>query len=413
MQATPPSMPAQAAQLMAAKGYALDLQRRVAVRDRRATATLEHQPGRTSCRASAWTTGSSDKSVIRFAYARFLMPISNVRDTLGDFVNQYTGYAQTTTTLGLANGAAAAGAGRSVPGQQPGAASRPARRSAATPASAARSASTNTSCVRRSTIASTSPSSKRSVGEPRRSTSPTSSTTASRVPYDVNLNMRDPAFTLRADGALLNTQVTNPFRNYLTPDEFPGSLRNNATVALGSLLVPYPQYGAITPDQHQRRPQHEDAQRRSARAAAVQPRASACWSAYAFQRDRIENWLGDIAKYKVLTDRRRDGLGVAADQPGAARASPDRGVDLADPGRPRQAVTSTTCPSRSTACSAAGSTPRRSASTRAVRCSSTRSWRQRQPEARQPDARQVVRHHACSRRRPAFTPRTNPCTTTG
>jgi hypothetical protein len=32
------------------------------------------------------------------------MPITNVRDTLGDFVNQYTGFAQTTTTLGLANG---------------------------------------------------------------------------------------------------------------------------------------------------------------------------------------------------------------------------------------------------------------------------------------------------------------------
>ena len=45
-----------------------------------------------------------DKSVVRAGYARFLMPITNVRDTLGDFVNQYTGYAQTTTTLGLANG---------------------------------------------------------------------------------------------------------------------------------------------------------------------------------------------------------------------------------------------------------------------------------------------------------------------
>ena len=43
-------------------------------------------------------------AVVRVAYARFMMPISNVRDTLGDFVNQYTGYAQTTTTLGLFNG---------------------------------------------------------------------------------------------------------------------------------------------------------------------------------------------------------------------------------------------------------------------------------------------------------------------
>ena len=33
-----------------------------------------------------------------------MMPTSNVRDTLGDFVNQYAGFAQTTMTLGLANG---------------------------------------------------------------------------------------------------------------------------------------------------------------------------------------------------------------------------------------------------------------------------------------------------------------------
>ena len=45
-----------------------------------------------------------DNSVLRFAYARYLMPTSNVRDTLGDFVNQYAGFAQTTNTLGLANG---------------------------------------------------------------------------------------------------------------------------------------------------------------------------------------------------------------------------------------------------------------------------------------------------------------------
>ena len=89
---------------MASKGYELDLQRRLAVRDRGQTAARGTPAGRTSCRASASTTGSATTRCVRFAYARFMMPISNVRDTLGDFVNQYTGYAQTTTTLGLANG---------------------------------------------------------------------------------------------------------------------------------------------------------------------------------------------------------------------------------------------------------------------------------------------------------------------
>ena len=84
-----------------------------------------------------------DDAVVRFAYARFMMPISNVRDTLGDFVNQYTGYAQTTTTLGLANGGRSRCSRiRSRPTTR--SSSRPGSRSAATPASAARSASTST-----------------------------------------------------------------------------------------------------------------------------------------------------------------------------------------------------------------------------------------------------------------------------
>ena len=104
MQATPPSMPAQAAQLMASKGYELDLQRRLAVRDRGQPQRLEHAPWKNFMPRVGVNYRLGDDSVLRFAYARFMMPISNVRDTLGDFVNQYTGYAQTTTTLGLANG---------------------------------------------------------------------------------------------------------------------------------------------------------------------------------------------------------------------------------------------------------------------------------------------------------------------
>ena len=47
-------------------------------------------------------------------------------------------------------------------------------------------------------------------------------------------------------GSALSASVNNPFYNYGTVQTFPGSLRNNKSVALSSLLVPYPQYGAIT-----------------------------------------------------------------------------------------------------------------------------------------------------------------------
>jgi hypothetical protein len=126
-----------------------------------------------------------------------------------------------------------------------------------------------------------------------------------RVPYTLNLNMRDPAFTYEY-GALLNTTVPNPFRNYLTPDKFPGSLRNNATVTLGSLLVPYPQYTTIN--------QTNISGGREMKTWSFDVRAQRPFTkgvsflvAYAFQRDRIENWLGDIEQYQVLTSGGEDG----------------------------------------------------------------------------------------------------------
>lgn len=62
------------------------------------------------------------------------------------------------------------------------------------------------------------------------------------VPHDFQANMADPnlGYTYKA---VLSQNVPNPFYNYLTPDVFPGALRNQATVTRGSLLRPYPHYG--------------------------------------------------------------------------------------------------------------------------------------------------------------------------
>ena len=43
-------------------------------------------------------------------------------------------------------------------------------------------------------------------------------------------------------GPAMTVQYPNPFYNYLTSSEFPGGLRNQATVPLWQLLRPYPQY---------------------------------------------------------------------------------------------------------------------------------------------------------------------------
>jgi hypothetical protein len=60
-----------------------------------------------------------------------------------------------------------------------------------------------------------------------------------------NLDMMDPALSYKYKG-LLAQQVANPFYHYMTPQTFPGQLRNQSTVALGSLLVPYPQYTGVS-----------------------------------------------------------------------------------------------------------------------------------------------------------------------
>ncbi len=65
------------------------------------------------------------------------------------------------------------------------------------------------------------------------------------LPYTKQLNMSDPNLSYTYKAAL-NTTVANPFYNILTTQKFPGTLRNQKTVTIGSLLVPYPQYGTIS-----------------------------------------------------------------------------------------------------------------------------------------------------------------------
>jgi len=63
--------------------------------------------------------------------------------------------------------------------------------------------------------------------------------------YVKQLNNIDPRFAYEYKD-LVNTRVTNPFYQILTPDKFPGALRNQTTVSVNDLLRPYPHYNAIT-----------------------------------------------------------------------------------------------------------------------------------------------------------------------
>ncbi len=63
--------------------------------------------------------------------------------------------------------------------------------------------------------------------------------------FTQDLNMVDPQLGYQYKGALDQT-VANPFYQYLTPQLFPGQLRNQPSVSVASLLRQYPQYGSLT-----------------------------------------------------------------------------------------------------------------------------------------------------------------------
>ena len=93
--------------------------------------------------------------------------------------------------------------------------------------------------------------------------------------------------------------MTNPFRNYLTADKFPGQLRNAATVTLGSLLVPYPQYGAITQTNTDGRKMRT--QTFEIRAQRPFAKGTSFLVSYAYNDEKRQEWFDDIAQYRVFT----------------------------------------------------------------------------------------------------------------
>jgi hypothetical protein len=296
MQATPPNMPAQAAQLMASKGYGW-----IYNGAWQFVSSDDRNVWNTSWKNFMPRVGVNyrlgDDAVVRFAYARFMMPISNVRDTLGDFVNQYTGYAQTTTTLGLANGRPQQTLIDPFPANNP--VIEGYGQSYGRYTGLGGAVSYDQYALRPQINDRFNVSYQKQIWYGMIFDASYFFNWGSRVPYTVNLNMRDPAFTYEY-GALLNTQVPNPFRNYLTPQTFPGALRNNANIALGNLLVPYPQYGAIN--------QTNTSGGRTMKTQSFDIRVQRPFTkgvsflaAYAFQRDRVQNWLSDIDQYEVMT----------------------------------------------------------------------------------------------------------------
>lgn len=247
-QATPPNMPAAVLNLLATKNYKpiyngawifTDANNRNAW-SRQALNLLPRIGG-------AFKLDS--KSVLRFGYARYLSPSSKIRDPLGDFVNQYTGYSTISTVLTPLNGVPLATVSNPFPtsGTNPNPLQQPTEKSLGRYTNLGNAVSLDQYDLKPQNNDRFSLSYQREIWSRIIVSFDFFFNNGFNLPIDIDLNQADPNFLYEQPRSVTNAQVANPFRNYLTPNVFPGALRNGAAnVTVASLLRPYPQYGAIT-----------------------------------------------------------------------------------------------------------------------------------------------------------------------
>ena len=237
-------------------------------------------------------------SVVRFGYARYMTPSARIRDPLGDFVNQYTGYATISTVAAPLNGLPLARLTDPFP------VSGPNRNPVQLPVEQALGRYTNLGnpvsldeynlrpqMNDRFTL-----SYQRSVWERTILSFDLFYNNGINVPYSVDINQADPNFFYNNARTVTNASVRNPFLNYLTPEKFPGALRNTPTnTTVGALLRPYPQYGAITQTNTAGKTLHVQSYKFQAQRPFY--KGLTFLAAYAYQRESRTEFFDDRAEF--------------------------------------------------------------------------------------------------------------------
>jgi len=244
-----------------------------------------------------------DKSVLRFGWGRYLSPSSRVRDPLGDFVNQYAGFSTSTPAPGtISNGRPQATLSNPFPTnlapiQQPLGQSLGRYTNLGNSIGAAANATNGIDQyeLRPAINDRFSFSYQRQVWGGFVLDFEYFYNHETNLPFAVDLNMVDPAFSYETPKSVFNLSVPNPFLNYLTPQKFPGTLRTQTTITQGGLLRPYPQYGVINQTNTTGRGEHLQsfeilAQRPFAKGLSV-------LVAYAYQREQTQEFFDDLATY--------------------------------------------------------------------------------------------------------------------
>jgi hypothetical protein len=196
----------------------------------------------------------NDKSSLRVGWARYIQPSARIRDSLGDFVDAYTGYSTVTNTLNpnftnnpatfnialLSNPFPTSGAGLN-PVQQP----------------TGQTLGIYTglgNAVNFDEFDQKPPINdkftvvyQREIWNKMVFSVDYFFNYGNRLPQTVDLNAPNPMFFYNNPRSAWNFNVTNPFNttNYPANITMPGSLRTSANVAASQLMRPYPMYQAI------------------------------------------------------------------------------------------------------------------------------------------------------------------------
>jgi hypothetical protein len=184
----------------------------------------------------------NDKSVIRIGYAKYLEPSSKIRDPLGDFVLQYSGFATSTPgPVTISNGKPQATLSNPFPTalapiQQPLGQSLGRYTNLGNAIGSAGNATSGLDQFDQLPAVNDrfSFSYQREVWGHFIVDLDYFYNHENNLPYAVDLNMVDPAFSYETPKSIFNLSVANPFLNYLTPDKFPGTLRTQTTITQGA-----------------------------------------------------------------------------------------------------------------------------------------------------------------------------------
>jgi hypothetical protein len=111
-----------------------------------------------------------------------------------------------------------------------------------------------------------------------------------------NLDMVDPRLYYQYGNAL-NQVVANPFYNVGTVGTFPGPLRYQPQVTIGSLMVPYPQYSGITEVDGATGGNHMHYQSFQLKAQRRFANGYSFMVGYNYHREQDQVWYNSVAQY--------------------------------------------------------------------------------------------------------------------